>query len=61
MVSKALESKKKRDRDEEENVKKNKKFSILVEKNQLLSRKIESLEVAQEGVRIGYGQKLVEK
>lgn len=44
MISKVLEEKRSRDREDEINIKKSKKFHLLYEKNQNLSKKIKVLE-----------------
>ena len=61
IVSRVLEEKKLRDRDEDISIKKSKKFHILYDKNQSLSRKIKQLEDHHQTLKRGYGDKLIDK
>ncbi len=61
IVSKVLEEKRSRDREEDINQKKSKKFHLLYEKNQVLSKKITQLEDHHINLKQGYSSRLVEK
>lgn len=61
IVSKVLEEKRSRDREEDINHKKSKKFHLLYEKNQVLSKKIMQLEDHHINLKQGYSSRLVEK
>ena len=61
IVSKVLEEKRSRDREEDINAKKSKKFHLLYEKNQVLSNKIKQLEDHHVTLKKNYSYRLVDK
>jgi hypothetical protein len=61
IVSKVLEEKRSRDREEDMNIKKTKKLQLLYEKNENLSNKIRNLEQHQMTLKHKYGSKLANK
>ena len=61
IVSKVLEEKRSRDREEDMNIKKTKKFQLLYEKNENLSNKIRNLEHHHMTLKHKYGSKLANK
>ncbi len=56
-----LEEKRSRDREDDINIKKSKKFHMLYEKNQHLTKKIKVLEDHHVNLKQGYSSRLVEK
>ena len=61
MISKVLEEKRSRDREDDINLKKSKKFHVLYEKNQNLTKKIKVLEEHHVNLKQGYSSRLVDK
>ncbi len=60
-MSKVLEEKRSRDREDDINLKKSKKFHLLYEKNLHLTKKIKVLEDHHVNLKQGYSSRLVDK